>query len=67
MFHFYLSVYRQAKSRGITKALVGSMGKDFRDFFSNPVVQSYYEERKKRGRYDEEYEAMVAYWRANAR
>ena len=66
-FHFYLSVYRQAKAGGLTKTLISSMGKDFKGFFSNPKVQDYFESEKRRGTYDREFDQMVDFWNRKAR
>lgn len=66
VFHFYLSVYRQALARGVTKTLIHSMGKDFTLFLENAKVRSFYEAKRVAGVYDKEYEQMVVYWHRKA-
>lgn len=64
---FYLSVYRQYRARGITKALANSMARDFRSFFSHQAVKDYFERQRGDGAYTEEHAEMVNAWTGEKR
>jgi hypothetical protein len=62
IFQFYLSVYRQCISDGVTESLALSMASDFRDFMANKMATQYFQQQKLRGVYGDEHTKMVHYW-----
>jgi hypothetical protein len=62
MFNFYLSVFRQHKTSGISDEFARSMGRDFSAFMSKAAVRAYYNQQREAQVYDVEHQAMVELW-----
>ncbi len=63
IFNFYLSVFRQSRSKGISKRFAKSLGHDFSSFMLNEAVRAHYDKQVEAKVYDEEYIEMVNHWR----
>lgn len=63
IFNFYLSVFRQSKSNGISKRFAESIGRDFSSFLKNEAVRAHYDKQVEANIYDEEFIEMVNHWK----
>jgi hypothetical protein len=65
IFNFYLAVFRQYETKGISTAFAQSMGSDFLKFFSIGPVQAYYNRQREAKAYDDEHQRMVELWNSS--